>query len=161
MRTLAALLLGLTAVAATGAAWLQQPGPITATEAVQAAQGAFEAAGFPRSVVERAAKAGRYEDGEDGAAIDVWKTSAELDDGTVELWVARADGEPVFLDDRTPDGVAQILTDAQFQDIADHADDPGLARQVRRNIFATLAAAGVVCLAVLLVVLGRRSQGLA
>ena len=74
----------------------------------------------------------------------MWKTEATLEAGTVDLWLAREDGEPVFLDDRTADGAAQLLTDAQFRQIGDHFENPALGRQVRRNLLVTLAAGLIV-----------------
>jgi hypothetical protein len=138
-----ALLLGIVAVAATAVAWLQRPDHITAAEAVRAAASAFDAAGLSDASIELRAVAGRY-DADDQPEVAVWKTTAKLDDGTVELWLSRRDGEAVFLDDRTPDGAGQLLTDAQFRALGDHYDNPALGRQVRRNLLVTLAAALVL-----------------
>ena len=80
----------------------------------------------------------------------MWKTTANVEDGTVQLWLSREDGEPVYLDDRTPDGAAQLLTDAQFREIGNHFENPALGRQLRRNLLATLAAALILGVAVLL-----------
>lgn len=156
MRKTAIALLGLAAILTAAVAWLQRPDDITAAEAVRAAEGAFEAAGLDGSLVDPDPVAGSYDAGEDQAPLGVWKTSATLEEGTVELWLSRDDGEPVFLDDRTPDGTAQILTDAQFRAIGDHVENPALGRQVRRNLVMTLAAALVVGLAVLQVVVDDR-----
>jgi hypothetical protein len=140
LRTTAALLLGLVAVALTAVAWLQRPDHITAGEAVRAATGAFESAGLDDASVALRAVRDTYDAGGGDAPIEVWKTTATLEDGTVELWLARHDGEPVFLDDRTPDGAAQLLTDDQFRRIADHFENPALGRQLWRNVLVTLAA---------------------
>jgi hypothetical protein len=149
LRRLAALV-GLVAIVVAGAAWLQQPEDITAPEAVRAATGAFEAAGLQDAAVALRAVPDTYDAGGDRDPIEVWRTSAEVDDGTVELWLAREDGEPVFLDDRNADGTAQLLTDEQFDAIGDHFENPALGRQIRRNLVLTLAAALVLALAVLL-----------
>lgn len=150
MRRWAALLLGLMAVALTAVAWLQRPDHITSGEAVRAAAGAFEAAGLEDASVSLRAAADTY-DPEDGQPpVEVWKTTANLEDGTVELWLSRKDGEPVFLDDRTPDGAAQLLTDAQFRKIGEHFENPALGRQLRRNLVVTLAAALILGTCVLL-----------
>lgn len=155
MRKSAALLLGLVAIALTGVGWLQRPDHVTAGEAVRAATGAFRAAGLEDASVELRAVADTYDTGDDQPPIEVWKTQATLDDGTVELWLSREDGEPVFLDDRTPDGAAQLLTDAQFRQIGDHFENPALGRQLRRNLLVTLAAGLILGVAVLLGVDGR------
>jgi hypothetical protein len=150
MRRSAALVVGLVAVALTAAAWLQEPAHITSVEAVRAATGAFEAAGLQEASVALRALPGTYDAGDDSEPIRVWKTTAMLEDGTVELWLSRQDGEPVYLDDRTPDGAAQLLTDAQFEQIGDHFENPALGRQLRRNLLATLAAALILGVSVLL-----------
>lgn len=150
MRKSAALLLGLVAIGLTAAAWLQRPDHITAGEAVRAAAGAFEAAGLRDASVQLRAVPGTYDAGGDAAAVEVWKTTANVEDGTVQLWLSREDGEPVYLDDRTPDGAAQLLTDAQFREIGDHFENPALGRQLRRNLLATLAAALILGVSVLL-----------
>ncbi len=144
------VLLGLVAIAVAGAAWLQQPDGITGPEAIRAATGAFEAAGLQDASVELRAVPDTYEAGGDRKPIAVWRTSATVEEGTVELWLAREDGEPVFLDDRNPDGTAQLLTDEQFSAIGDHFENPALDRQVRRNLVLTLAAALILGLAVML-----------
>lgn len=150
MRKSAALLLGLTAVALTAVAWLQGPDHITSREAVQAAAGAFEAAGLEEASVSLRAVADTYDADGDRSPVEVWKTTANLEDGTVELWLSRKDGEPVFLDDRTSDGAAQLLTDAQFRQIGEHSENPALGRQLRRNLIVTLAGALILGTSVLL-----------
>ena len=150
MRKPAALLLGLVAIALTAVGWLQRPDHITAGEAIRAATGAFRAAGLEDASVALRAVAGTYEPGDDHAPIEVWKTEATLRGGSVDLWLAREDGEPVVLDDRTADGAAQLLTDAQFRKIGDHFENPALGRQVRRNLLITLAAALILGIAVVL-----------
>lgn len=150
LRRAAALLLGLVAIALAGAAWFQEPDEITAREAVRAAAGAFDAAGLTDASVALRAVPDTYDPGEDRAPVEVWKTTATLADGAVELWLSREDGEPVFLDDRSTDGAAQLLTDDQFRAIADHYENPALGRQLRRNLLVTLAAALILATAVLL-----------
>lgn len=150
LRRSAALLLGLVAIALAGVAWLQEPEDITAGEAVRAAAGAFDAADLEDASVSLRAVADTYDPGDDRPTVAVWKTTATLADGSVELWLSRKDGEPVFLDDRTTNGTAQLLTDEQFRSIADHFENPALGRQLRRNLLVTLAAALILGTAVLL-----------
>src|SRR3546814_1791254 len=67
-------------------------------------------------------------------------TVATLDGGgTISLWLAQDDGEPVFLDDRSPSGATQLLSEAQFDALADHEPDVG-GERLLRNIVLTVAA---------------------
>jgi hypothetical protein len=144
------VLTGVVAVAITTAGWLQAPDELTRAEAVAAATSAFEAAGVEGAIVQPRATAGVYPASDGSAPIEVWKTVADLEDGTVELWLARADGQSVFLDDRTPDGTSQVLSDAQFEELARHHENPAVPRQVRRNLVLTVAAALVALVGVTL-----------
>lgn len=135
------------ALVVTAVGWLQAPDSITGAEAVTAARGAFAAAGLGDGVVRPQAEPGDYPAGPGRSPIPVWRTFADVAGGTVELWLARSDGESVFLDDRTPDGTAQLLSDAQFEVLADHYENPALGRQVRRNLVLTAAAALVAFVA--------------
>jgi hypothetical protein len=148
--------LGLTAIAVVAVGWLQSPDHITAAEAVAAAESAYAAAGLRGAAVDHHPKAGEYvaETGRDHVAV--WETVATLDGGTVHLWLSRADGESVFLDDRAPDGSSQLLSDAEFQQLADHYENPAIGRQVRRNLVLTAAAALVALLGVRLSLVRRR-----
>lgn len=136
------------AIGATLVGWLQAPAELTAAEAVEAAQEAYAAAGLAAVEVDEEAVSGTYNPGGDDDPVPVWLTSATLDGGTIALWLARDDGEAVYLDDRTPDGAAQLLTAAQAQAIGDHDGGPAVARQIRRNLALTVAAALVLGLAV-------------
>jgi hypothetical protein len=132
--------IGVVSLGAVAAAWLQDPDPVTADQAIGIAERAFDAAGLPDATVDDAPIAGVYTSAERGRRIEVWRTTAEIDGGDVELWLARADGEAVFLDDRTADGAAQLLTDEQFEALADHDDDPNLGAHLWRNVAITAAA---------------------
>ncbi len=151
MRILAAVM-GAAAVAVVALGWLQDPAPITAAEAVRAAQGAYEAAGLRDAVVSTRPDAGTYVS-TTGERIPVWKTEARFDGGTIRLWLARADAESVFLDDRAPDGASQLLTEPQFHALADHYENPAMRPHVRRNLVLTLAAACVALVALRLALL--------
>lgn len=129
------------ALVVTAVGWLQAPDDITGAEAVTAAKSAFLAAGLPDGVVRPQVEPGDYPAGPGRSPIPVWRTFADVEGGTVELWLARSDGEAVFLDDRTPDGTAQLLSEAQSEVLADHYENPALGRQVRRNLALTAAAA--------------------
>lgn len=147
MRAVAAAL-ALVALGVVTVAWLQSPDDLTRHDAVRVAEGAFDAAGVDGALVDPDAEAGRYVPGDDRRGIAVWKTSATVEGGTVQLWLARSDGESVFLDDRAPDGSSQLLTESQFRLLADHFENPAVDRQVRRNMVLTVAAAAVALVAV-------------
>lgn len=136
--------------------WLQSPDHITAPEAVAAAQSAYAAAGLNGAVVDPHPESGEYAGGSGHEPVAVWQTVAALDGGTVQLWLSRADGEAVFLDDRAPDGASQLLSDAQFQQLADHYENPAIGRQVRRNLLLTLGAVLVALVGFRLSLVRRR-----
>lgn len=148
VRRLAALA-GVVAFVVTAVAWLQAPRGISADDAVDVAQRAFVAAGLTDAVVEPHPERGDYASA-DHPTVAVWKTVAELGDGSVQLWLARADGASVFLDDRTDDGAAQLLTDEQFERLASFFDHPADDRSAGRNVALTIAAALVALVAVTL-----------
>lgn len=126
--------------------WLQAPDHLTAGEAVRAARSAFAQAGIQDVTVAPVARADTY-DGADGTEpTPVWKARGEIAAGSVELWLARDDGTPVFLDDRSANGTAHLLDDEQFSALGHHHRNPALDRQVRRNVWLTVAAALIAAL---------------
>lgn len=139
---------GLAAFAVVAVGWLQSPPDITAAEAVHAARGAFRAAGVDEARVDPRPRADTYRPAEGGEALPVWRTSTRVRGGRVELWLAREDGEPVFLDDRSGDGAVQLLSDDQFEALAGHYENPATARQIRRNLMLTVGAALAAAVAV-------------
>jgi hypothetical protein len=148
--------LGLVAVVVVAVGWLQSPDHITAAEAVAAAESAYAVAGLRSAVVDPHPEAGEYVAVTGDEPIEVWQTVATVEGGTVQLWLSRVDGESVFLDDRTPDGGSQLLSNSQFQQLADHYENPAVGRQVRRNMILTAAAALVALVAVRLSLVRRR-----
>lgn len=140
--------IGVVALGAVATAWVQDPDPVTADQAVGIADRAFAAAGVRGAAVDDTPIAGVYTSAERGRRIEVWRTTAAIDGGDVELWLARDDGEAVYLDDRTADGSAQLLTDDQFEALADHDEDPNLASHLWRNVAITAAAVLLLALAV-------------
>jgi hypothetical protein len=148
LRAVTAATVCVVAVVATLLGWLQAPDDLTATEAVRAARSAYAAAGLHDVEVEGEAVSGTYNPGGGDEPVPVWLTSATLGGGSIALWLARADGEAVYLDDRTPDGARQLLTEDQVQALGDHDGSPAVDRQVRRNLVLTVAAALVLLVAV-------------
>lgn len=149
---------GVVALGTVAVGWLESPDHITRAEAVTVAEHAFDAAGVRGATVDPQPAAGLYEPPDGGSKVPVWKTSTKVKGGTIKLWLTQSDAESVFLDDRAPDGAAQLLTDAQFRKLADHYENPAVRRQVQRNLVLTLAAAFIVLLAVRLAVeMGHQS----
>lgn len=153
---IAAAALALVAVCAAAVAWLQNPDHITASEAVRAAERAFAAAGIRGAVVDPHPAAGVHVDA-GGGRVAVWITDAQLGGGTVQLWLARSDGASVYLDDRAPDGASHLVTKSQFERLDAFYENPAVARQVRRNIVLTLAAALLAAIAAGVAVTTSRS----
>lgn len=144
---------GLVALVVVTLGWLESPDRLTAAEAVRIAEHAYEAAGIDPVEVAPAPEAGVYITVDGTSTVPVWKTVATVEGGTIQLWLARADGESVFLDDRSADGTRQLLTDEQFSGLAEHYENPAVSRQIRRNLLLTVASGLIVLLAVRLSVL--------
>jgi len=146
------------ALASVGAAWAREPEPVSEERALDLAAEAFASAGVD-AAVGRGADRGTYE-ADDGSAVEVWQTTATVDERDVVLWVSRERGEPVYLDDRGDSGAVQVLTDDQFEALA--AFDPTTPDdELRRENLAVTVAASVVALAAAsLVLVARRSQDL-
>ncbi|MFZ6004358.1 MAG: hypothetical protein ACOYXM_10555 [Actinomycetota bacterium] len=142
-----AVSLGVVALASVAIGWLQYPSHITAAEARAVAKGAFEAAGVD-AVIDPEPTLGFFTAEGDDERVRVWRTSAEIDGGIVELWVQRSDGLAVFIDARTPDGSRELLTEDQFARIERFADNPAEGRQIRRNVALTAAAALIVVITI-------------
>lgn len=136
----------LVAVACTAVAWLRPAEELTAGDAVEVARSAL-AAGGVEAVVDPDPGAGTYTTS-DGQDVEVWKVRADVDEGLVAIWVARDDGQPVFLDDRAPGGECQVLSDAAVAAIGDHRDNPAFDRHLRANLAVTIAAVVLAAVAV-------------
>jgi len=143
-----AILLGLVAVATVGAGWLDGVPDLTAAEAADVAEGAFEAAGVT-AVVDRDPWASTYVS-QSRRPVEVWTVRATVRSALIDVRLARSGAQPVSIDDRMPDGTAYVLTEIEYQAVAGGIDDPALGRAVRRNIALTLAAVLVVALAIAL-----------
>lgn len=150
---------GLVAALVVAVGWLQPPADITSAEAVRAARGAFRAAGIEDARVDPDPRPGTYQPADGGPPLSVWRTTTSVPGGSVELWFAREDGEPVFLDDRSGDGAVQLLSDAQFRALAAHYENPATDRQIRRNLALTVAAGLATAVAVQWDAQRRRIRG--
>ena len=155
-RVVAAVALAAVAVAVVAVGWLQDVPDITADDAVTAAEGALEEAGLEADV-EPEPQRGVYTT-RSSDPVDVWAVHATVRTVPIELQLALAGAHPVSIDDRTPDGSAYVLSEVEYEAVASSVDDPALARQLRRNIALTFAAALVVALAVAHAAVAARSK---
>jgi hypothetical protein len=151
LRISLAILFGLIAIGAVGAAWLDGVPDITAEEATDVAAEAFEAAGL-RAAVDPDPSPGTYVS-HSHRTVEVWTVRATVRSALVEVRLARSGAQPVSIDDRSADGSAYVLTEHEYEAVASGIDDPALSRVVRRNIALTLAAVLVVALALALALL--------
>src|SRR5690606_12866720 len=130
----------------TATAWLRPVEELSAAHAVEVAQSAL-AAGEVEARVDPAPGSGTYTTS-DGQDVEVWKVLADVDGGLVAIWVARDDGQPVFLDDRAPGGEGQVLSDEAVLAISDHRGSPAHDRHLRANLAVTAAAVVLAAVAV-------------
>ncbi len=134
------------AVGSVAAGWLEEAPELTAADAVEATQAAFDDAGLDASVQTDPVRA-TYES-RAREPVAVWSVLVTVREEPVQLQIARSGARPIAIDDRTLDGSAYVLSELEYESVADHVDDPALARTVRRNIVLTLAAVAVVALAI-------------
>lgn len=154
---LTAVVAALVVLVVTPLAWQRSPDPVTAEEAAELARDALAAADIPDASVGTEPSAGDYES-EASDAVAVWQTVATVEGGTIRLWLSQEDGEPVFLDDRGPSGATQLLTDAQFEVLADVDENPARDRLLHQNRAATVAAAAALVAAAMLGTVGARRR---
>jgi len=137
----AVLALGVVAVA-----WLQDVPKITASDAVDATEAALEEAGLEAEVEpepQRTTYASRTRD-----PIDVWAVRVTVRSEPIELQLALAGAHPVVIDDRAADGSRYVLSEIEYEAIADNVEDPAWTRRLERNIWLTIAAALVLALVI-------------
>jgi hypothetical protein len=141
-------------------AWREPRPELTAADARRFTEQALHDIGFAQVKVSARVESGSHRPGRGGDAVAVWRTTAAVDGGTVELAVARSRGRAAFLRDVTADGSARLLTAEQVRQLDRFTFDRPLDDQVRRNMLATVDGLGIVALAVLLALdlTGRRDQ---
>ena len=93
--------------------------------------------------------------------IEVWVVQATVRSNPVELQLARVGAHAVYIDDRTPDGSAFLLSDLEYESVAAQLDDPTRVARIRRNIAITVAAVLVVAVALGHAVLALRPRSTA
>jgi hypothetical protein len=145
-RSLAAAALAGVAIVAVAIGWLEDPPPLTAERAADAAEAAFASTGLDASVEGDPVSASYIR--RTGAPVDVWTVLVIVREQPVQLQISRADARAVAMDDLTLDGASYVLSDAEYESVAKRVDDTTLDRQLRSNIALTVAAALVVALAI-------------
>jgi hypothetical protein len=120
--------------------WVAGSPELDADDARESARRTLEESGVEVRAVLPRVRAGVYD------SIPVWRTRVRIEGGTVGLHLARADGVAVYLNDRTPDGRRQLLTEGQFARLRQVVVDPARERWTGRQVTAT--AAGVVVMVV-------------
>jgi hypothetical protein len=143
-RTVAAVVLACWAIGAVVVAWSQPMPDLTAEDAVTATEGALAGAGVD-GVVDNDPRREVYAS-RSRAPVDVWTVRALVREAPIEVRLARAGAQPVEIDDRTLDGTTYVLSQAEYEAVARHVDDPSRARAVWRNVVLTFAAVLIVAL---------------
>jgi hypothetical protein len=144
------------AVGIACAGWLADVPEITASEAVEVAEDAFAGAGVDAAVAAEPV-ADTYVS-RSQRSVEVWRVRATVRDAPIDVLLARSGAQPVAIDDRSADGTAYVLSEAEYDSVAGRVDDPALERRVARNIALTLAAGLVVVAATLLVLVAERPE---
>jgi hypothetical protein len=155
-RAVASIGLVVVAVATLAAAWWSDPAALTASEAVEAVEGALADAGLD-ATVEADPTSDTYRS-RTREAIDVWAVRATVRSEPIELRVARVGADPVAIDDRNPDGTSYVLSDHEYQTVASHVEDVARSRRLRRNVALTVGALLVVGLALRHATLATREE---
>ncbi|MGK2947020.1 MAG: hypothetical protein ACSLFP_00470 [Acidimicrobiales bacterium] len=139
------LVVAAVAIGCVAVAWWEDPPPVTAEEAADAVARALAGAGVPATVAPDPL-ASSYEP-RGGQRTPVWQAFAAVEGGTIQVSVSQRGARPVFVDDRSPNGGQQLLSEAQFEAVTSGIDDPGRRRLVQRNVVLTTAAALVLAVA--------------
>ena len=144
-RLVATAATAVVAIGSVAAGWLADAPDLTADDAVDVTEDAFEGAGLDASVDTEPMRT-IYESGT-RQPVDVWSVLVRVRDEPVEVQIARSGARPMFIDDRTVDRTAYVLSEPEYESVFSHVDDPTRDRVIRRNIALTLAAVLVVALA--------------
>jgi len=148
-----AALCGVVALGAVPAAWLEPRPSLSARDAAAFAVNALAAAGVPGGHVDDVAARTFVPQGS-GGARRAWVATVDVQGATVELWIDRARGEALRIDDRG--GGGYLLSDQQIRAIPGPHSYPALDRRIRRNVLASVASVLAACVAAWFVYLFRR-----
>ena len=131
----------MTAVLVTVAAWNGAPPDLSADDARAAARQQLEDAAVLVVRVGQDVRKDTYE----GRAV--WRVPVEVSGGEIQLYLARSDGAPVYLDDLGRDG-RRLLTDGQYARLREVAHNPLRDTWVDRNVQITVAAIVLLLVAI-------------
>jgi hypothetical protein len=159
VRALGALGCVIAAVGAVIGAWASEAPALDRDDARTVAQGSLEEIGLRDVEVAEQVDQRTHEPAAGGDAVETWRTVSTVEGGTVELWVAVADGSAVYLLDRNVDATAQLLTDDQFEALREVSIRPPADEHRRRNVWATVAGVAIVAVSGGLLVVERRTAG--
>lgn len=145
MRTLirsAAWVAVFVAVGAAAISWLTPRPDLDAADAEATALGALAEVGV-EGTVEEPVERSRHATA-DGDELDVWVVYVEVGEETVETRVLVDAGQLVYVDDRIgPDRQERLLSDDDFDTVADYRREATLGEWVAANVGAMIAAAFV------------------
>jgi hypothetical protein len=142
---IAALALAAVAIGVAGAGWWEDAPELTAADAVAATEGALRDAGLDATVEPdpvRTTYASRTR-----APVEVWAVRATVRSEPIQLQLARTGARPIAIDDRSLVAADYVLSDAEYESVAAHMDDPARARVIRRNVALTAGAVLVIAVA--------------
>ncbi len=148
VRLAVAVVMAAAAISAVAVGWLAEVPEITAEEAAAVTEDALGAAGLS-AVVDPRPTASAYAS-PSRPAVEVWTVRATVRSAPIAVLLARSGAQPVSIDDRRANGTGYVLSELEFSAVAGRVDDPALARLVRRNVTLTVAAVGVVAMALAL-----------
>ena len=155
-RAVAAASLAAVAIATTAVAWWQAVPHLSADDAVTAAEAALADTGLEADVDPEPVHT-TYSSGSRDP-IEVWEVQATVRAEAIELQLAVAGAHPVAIDDLAGDGASFVLSDQEYEELADNVEDPARERAIRRNIWFTVAAALAVTVAVVHAALAATSR---
>lgn len=141
----------MVAVGVVAAGWWAEVPEITAAEAADAVQAAFEEAGLS-AVVDGEPTASSYASSTQ-PAVEVWAVRATVRSTPIAVLLARSGAQPVQIDDRGPSGTEYVLSGGEYETLANGVEDPSLDRILGRNITLTLAGVLVVAMSLALALL--------
>lgn len=143
-------------VGAVAASWFTpQPG-LDADDAADVAVDALDSVGVDGRVTDEP-ELGTHQPS-DGDRIDAWIVPVRVRGEEIEVRVRENVGRLVYVDDRIgPDRTERLLTDEQFDGLAEHRSEPARDGWIRRNGFGTVAG---VLVAVTAFAIARRSDPL-
>jgi len=130
------------ALVVVATAWLSEIPDITAAEATEAAEAAFEAAGLS-AVIDGEPTASSYASSS-VPEVEVWTVRATVRSSPITLLLARSGAQPVQIDDRAANGQQYVLSEVEYGALAEHIEDPALDRILARNITLTVAAVPIL-----------------